>query len=142
MSTSIQDVYKVPSEKGTRSTISHVGCAETGSLNNFLLMFRGSKSNKSSNYHTKMNCGLFSSWFESKVFPEIKKTNQKSIVVLDRATYHTYLDKEDRRPTKSWTKSKLADEIHGWDGMHGDCPLSWRLKMMKARTSIEIKEDT
>ena len=85
-------------------------------------MFRGSKSSKSSDYHTEMNWDVFSSWCESKVFSEINKTNQKSIVVLDRVTYHTHLDEKDRRPTKSWTK-KFANQVHKWDGIPDEWPL-------------------
>ena len=54
-------------------------------------MFRGSKSNKSANYHTEMNHAVFYDWLKTKVFPELQKRKRKCVVVLDRANYHTEL---------------------------------------------------
>ena len=51
---STHKVYGVPYGKGKHSLISHVGCAETGLLINFLLPFRVSKSNKDADYHPMM----------------------------------------------------------------------------------------
>ena len=45
-----------------------------------------------------MNWAVFSHWFEKKVFLAIAVTGVKSVFVLDRATYHTVLDEEDRNP--------------------------------------------
>ena len=98
VSPSAQDIYNVAPRKGTRSIISRVGYAETGLLNNFVLMLRGFKSNKTSDCHTEINFDVLSSWNGSSVFPEIKKTNQNSTVVLDWATYHAYLAEEEMRP--------------------------------------------
>ena len=112
VSSSTEDLYKVPAGKGARSIVCHLGCSETGLLSDCLLLLRRSKSNKSSDYHTEMNWNAFSSWCESKVFPEMMKTNQKSVMVVDRASYHTYLDEDDKRPISSWNKTKLADAIY------------------------------
>ena len=98
---STDGVYNVPFGKGKRSIISHIGCAETGLLDNCLLLFRGSKSNIDADYHTEMNWDVFSHWCETKVFPAIENTGIPSVVVLDRATYHTVLDDEDRWPLTS-----------------------------------------
>ena len=49
------DCFTVSSEKGGRSVLSHIGCADTGLLDQCMLLFRGSKSNKSVDYHTEMN---------------------------------------------------------------------------------------
>ena len=68
--------YKVPGGKGNRSIVFHVGSAESGLLENCLLLFKVSKSNKSSDYHTEMNWLVFSNWLESKVFPAMKRTMQ------------------------------------------------------------------
>ncbi len=98
-SISTENTNNVPAGKGDRSIVWHIGCAETGLLENCLLLFRVSKSNKSSDRHTEMNWYVFSSWCESIVFPKIKQTSAKSVVVLYRATYHKFSDEEDRRPT-------------------------------------------
>ena len=80
----------------------HVGSAESKLLENDLLLFRGSKSNSSSDYQTEMNWFVFSDWCESKVFPYMKRIMQKYVLVLGRATYHTFFHEEDKRPTISW----------------------------------------
>ena len=132
--------YKVPAGKGDRSIVCHVGSAESGLLENCLLLFRGSKSNQSSDYHTEMNWSVLINWCESKIFPAIKRTMQKSVLVLDRATYHTFLDEEDKRPTTSWNKSKLANAIARWDGIPYDWPLTWRVQKSKNELLEQARE--
>ena len=107
---------------------SHVGSAESGLLENFLLLFRASKSNKSSEYQTEMNWFVFSDWCESKVFPAMKKTKKKSVCILDGAICHIFLDDEYKRPATSWNKTRLADSIARWECMPDDWPLTWRVK--------------
>ena len=60
MDKSTTDVFKVPSGKGERSILSHVGSSETGLLDVCMLLFRRSKANSSSDYHSEMNWGGFS----------------------------------------------------------------------------------
>ena len=115
MGNSTDGVYNVPSGKGERSIISHIGCAETLLLDNCLLLFRDSKSNKDANYHTEMNWEVFSHWCETKVFLAIEKTGLPSVVILNRTTYHTVLDEEDRWPVTSWNKKRLSDSIYRWE---------------------------
>ena len=116
----MESEYRVPAGKVDRSIVCHVGSAESGSLKNCELLLRGSKSNKSSDYHTEMNWSVFSDKCESKVFPTMKLTKKKSILVLDRATYHTFLDEEDKRPVTSLNKARLADSIARWEGVTED----------------------
>ena len=72
------------------------------------------------------------------------KTNQKSVMAFDRATYHTYLDKDDKRPRSSCNKAELADMIHRWDGIPDDWPLTCRTRKTKdeflerAKESIQV----
>ena len=122
----MQTDYKVLAGKGDQSIVCHVVSDELGLLENCLLLFRGSKSNKSSDYHTEMNWFVFGNWCESKIFPVMKRIMQKLVLVLDRATCHTFLDEEDKRPITSWNKSKLANAIVKWDGVPDDWPLKWR----------------
>lgn len=117
---STQGTFNVPSGKGERSILSHVASQETGLLNNCLLLFRGAKSNKSEDYHTEMNWDVFSHWCENVVFPEILKTNKKSVIVLDHATYHTKLDDDDRWPVTSWNKARLSEAILRWGPMENE----------------------
>ena len=131
-SDSADGLYTVTSGKGDRSIICHVGCAETGLLENCLLMFRGSKSNKSSDYHTEMNWDVFSHWCDTKVFPNMKSTGIKSVLVLDRATYHTVIDDADRKPVSSWNKSRICNAISRWGGAPEDWTLNWRARKNKS----------
>ncbi len=55
----------------------------------------------------------------------MQQTRKKSLMVLDRATYDTVLDEEDRRPVTSWNKKKLAEALKRWDGIPDDWPLTW-----------------
>ncbi len=57
-------------------------------------------------------------------------------MVLDRATYHTVLDEEDRRPVTSWNKKKLADALKRWDVFLDDWPLTWE----KTKTKSQLLE--
>ena len=56
--------YQFPAGKGELSILCHLGCAETVLLDRSLLLFRGSKSKKSEDYHSKMNWDIFSDWRE------------------------------------------------------------------------------
>ena len=119
------DYFTVPSGKGERSILSHRGCADIGLLDQCMLLFRGSKSNKSADYHAEMNWDVFSHWCETKAFPSIAATSVKSVVALDRAAYHTVLDEEDKRPATSWNKPRLMESIKRWGGAPNDWPPSW-----------------
>ena len=102
--------FIVPSGRGERSILPHIGCAETGLLNECMLLFGGSKSNKTADCHSEMNWNVFCHWCETKVFP-------KTAVVLDRATYHTVLDEEDRKSVGSWNKARLIESIKSGAGL-------------------------
>ena len=75
--------------------------------------------------------GSFSDWCENKVFPAIARTTTNSVIVLDRAKYHTHLDDEDGRPTTTWNKQKLADAIIRWGGPPEEWPEKLHKKFLK-----------
>lgn len=128
-----QEQPRKPSGSGERSILSHVCCENIGLLNGCMLLFRGEKSNKDSDYHTEMNWAVFSDWCRNKVFPAIERTGQKSVIVLDRASYHTKLDDEDRRPVQSWNKTRLIDSILRWGGVPISWPSEWKTKKTKSQ---------
>ena len=74
---STKDIFNVQSGKGERSILCHFGSAETGLLKNCLLLFRGLKSNKKTDYHSEMSWKLFSDWFETVVFLQIAATQKR-----------------------------------------------------------------
>ena len=47
------------------------------------------------------------------------------MIVLDRATYHTVLDEEDRKPVGAWNKTRLIESIERQGGAPDDWPLTW-----------------
>ena len=59
--------FTVPSRRSERSILSHIGCAETGLLDECLLLFKGSKSKKNSDYFSEMNWSVLSHWCETTV---------------------------------------------------------------------------
>ncbi|KAF1333717.1 hypothetical protein FI667_g2536, partial [Globisporangium splendens] len=96
---------KVPSGKGERSIVCHIG-GETGFVHGAELVFRGKKSLKDSDYHTEMNANVFLDWMEKKVLPNVPRG---SVLVLDRATYHTTLTPESRPARSDFRKTEFAE---------------------------------
>lgn len=107
---------KVPQGKGERSIICHIG-GENGFVENAKLIFRGTKSKKISDYHSEMNSAVFLDWLETKVLPNVP-TN--SVIVLDRATYHTTVTDETRPAQSTYTKLQFAQWLCGHNIVEGD----------------------
>ena len=105
-----------------------------------MLLFRGSKSSKSSDYHTEMNWNVFGHWCESKVFPALKKIGRKSVLVLDRATYRTVLDENDKRPVEARNKKRIVDSIIRWNGVPDDWTLNWAHQKSKSQLLDQAKK--
>ena len=61
----------------------------------------------------------------------MKQTKKKSVLVLDWATYHTFLDEEGKFPATSWNNTRLADSIARWVGIPDDWPLTKGVKKTK-----------
>ena len=101
-------VLKVPAGKSERSIVCHVGSSTTGLLDGCLVMFCGSKSKKSDDYHTEMNRHVFPDWLKTKVFPALKSHGRKSVLVLDRAEYHTPLTESTKPPGKTGARPNLS----------------------------------
>lgn len=94
----------LPAGKGQRSIISHVG-SEAGFVDQARLIFRGKNALSDSDYHTDMNQEVFQDWMETKVFPNVPAG---SVIVIDRASYHTVLTKETKPASSSMTKHEFA----------------------------------
>ena len=120
------DLITPQSGRVERSILSHVASVQTGLLDGSMLLYRGSKSKKSADFHSEMNWNVFSDWYNSVVFPAIAARRENAVLVLDRATYHTYIDEEDKRPNTSWIKTLVIDSIVRWGGRSEDWPLTWR----------------
>lgn len=70
------------------------------------LIFRGKKALSGSNYHSEMNSTVFLDLLEKKVFPSI---SPRSVLVIDRAIYHTTLTKESQPAKAVYNKAELVD---------------------------------
>jgi len=92
------------------------GSREHGLLPGCMLLFRGEKSNKDADYHTEMNTAVFQHWMLSKVFPKLRSIGKKCVIVLDRATYHTQLTWNTRRPKSYWLKREIQNCVVRWGG--------------------------
>jgi len=88
------------------NAISHLGWVP-----NAKLVFKSTK--KTGDYHGQMNCELFEKWFEEKLIPNIP---EKSIIIMDNASYHNRLSTNSPPTPKSskerivkWLKTKKVD---------------------------------
>ena len=127
------DLITVPSERGELSILSHVASAQTGLSDRYMLLCRGSKSKKSADYHSEMNRDVFSDLCNRFVFPAIASRRQSTVLVSYSATYHTYVDGEDRRPSPLWNQNWTSDSNDRREGPSEDCPLAWRYMKTKAQ---------
>ena len=86
---STDDLITIPSGRGERSILSHTASTLTGLLDGSMLLYSGSESNKSADYHSEMNWDVFSDYSNKIIFPAIAARGQNAVLVLDRAIYHT-----------------------------------------------------
>lgn len=90
---------KVPSGKGKRLIIVHIG-SEEGFLKEGLLTFQ---SINTGDYHEDMNSNVFEDYFGEM----IKYLPADSVVVMDNASYHSR--RTEKTPTSSWRKQEIID---------------------------------
>ena len=95
-----------------------------------MLLYRGNKALKYADYHKEMCWDVFSDWCERKAFPALIARQKKTVLVLDRATYHTKLADDDKMPRKSWRKHRLVSCVERWGGPPDHWPEDWRRKKM------------
>lgn len=95
---------KVRGGLGKRTILCGIGSARTGWLNgrDSFLMFHG-KLKVGSDYHEEMSSTVFLDWMKNKVLPFVP---DRSVVVIDRATYHLTRTAETRPPNGE-TKAQL-----------------------------------
>eukprot|EP00170_Pyropia_yezoensis_P003982 contig_16432_g3993 len=105
----------VPSRKGKRIIIAHVGSRRTGLVDGASLVFVGQKS--TGDYHGEMNSNAWLRWLEAEVLPKIKG----DVLVVDRAPYHLVLTDYTRPASSKLLKAQLAD----WLEAHDAIPAAW-----------------
>jgi len=94
----------IPSGKGRRLIILHAGCKD-GFIEDCELVFLAKHSD--TDYHTEMNSKVFLEWFQEKLLPGLK---QKSVIILDNASYHNTKTEDSRCPNMSTRK----DQMQAW----------------------------
>ena len=65
-----------------------------------------SKSKDNRDYHSEMDGHNFKKWVEEKLLPNVP---DKSLFVLDNASYHNVVDPEDKIPTKAWRLAEVKE---------------------------------
>jgi len=110
----------VPSGKGARIIIVHVGSRRTGLVPGASLVFKGKK--KTGDYHGEMNSAVWLKWLQDQVLPKIGG----GVLVVDRAPYHMKLTEESRPANSSMKKSQLADWVEEHDASPTNWPPTWR----------------
>jgi hypothetical protein len=98
--------FKVPSGKGERLIVSHMGSSACGFLPEAKLIFK--ETSKDADYHGNFNSAIFLKWLKEKCFPYMKAGD---VLVLDQAPYHRTLTKDSQPAKLSQTKAQLANWI-------------------------------
>lgn len=106
-----------PSGVGPRLIITHA-ITESGWVDGAELVFEAKK--RTGDYHGQMNWENFSSWFTSKLLPNIPPN---SIIIMDNAKYHNVLI-ENSVPNSSNTK----DSLRAWLDQR---QIPWEQDMLK-----------
>jgi len=110
----------VPSGKGARIIIAHVGSRKTGLVPGASLVFKGKK--KRGDYHGEMNSAVWLKWLQDQVLPKIGG----GVLVVDRAPYRMKLTEESRPANSSMKKGQLADWLEEHDAAPTNWPPTWR----------------
>ena len=99
----IQNGLKVPCGSGKRLIVNHIG-SSAGFVNNCQMVFKGEKG--TADYHGEMNHFVFEEWWMTKVLPNVCN---RSVIVIDNASYHSRTTDDSKRPTTAWKKAKLQE---------------------------------
>eukprot|EP00170_Pyropia_yezoensis_P003027 contig_12710_g3034 len=110
----------VPSGKGGRIIIAHVGSRSTGLVKDAALVFIGKK--KTGDYHGEMNSQVWLKWLQDSVLPKMKG----GVLVVDRAPYHMVLTDDTRPASSKLRKAELADWLEAYDAVSREWEADWR----------------
>ncbi|CAC5395126.1 unnamed protein product [Mytilus coruscus] len=98
---------KIPLGKGQRFVVLHAGY-ENGFLKGCYLVFKGI-STDGRDYHTEMNSKIFEQWIEKQLVPALP---QKSLIVMDNASYHSMRVEGTKPPTSNSRKGDMIDFLN------------------------------
>jgi hypothetical protein len=100
------DAPKIPSGKGKRLIVLHVGNREEGLIDRSDLVFLAKA--KDGDYHQEMNGPTFLNWFENQLMPALKSP---SVIVLGTASYLNIKTEETVVPNFNQRKAVLQDYL-------------------------------
>jgi len=102
--------FPVPSGKGQRLIVSHVGSSKSGFLRPAQFIFN--ENNTNDDYHGNFNSVIFLDWLKNKVLPHMPSG---SVLVLDQAPYHRTLTITSQHAKSALNKPELADWLVNHD---------------------------
>ena len=117
---------KVPSGKGARIIVAHVGSRKDGLVDGASWVFIGSK--KSSDYHSEMNSTSWLQWLEVSVLPKIRD----GVLVIDRAPYHLVRNEATRPAASKFRKAEFADWLQKHNLILPEWGPNWRTTCTRA----------
>lgn len=120
---------QVPSGKGGRLIIAHVGSRETGLVADAAPVFIAKKA--MGDYHGEMNSEVWLEWLEEKVLPKITG----GVLVIDRVPYHLKRTPETVPAVSKVRKAELAQ----WLADHDVVPNHWEETWRQSRTKAQMK---
>ena len=74
------------------------------------------------------------------MFPSLKRIGKQAVLVLDRATYHTVHDENDKLPVQSWNKNRLVNCIIRWNVFPDNWRLIWAHHKSKSQLLEQVKK--
>jgi len=112
---SLRARLNVPSGKGARIIVAHVGSRDLGLVQDAGFVIQGKK--KTGDYHGEIKLDLLLKWLGDKVLENI----QEGVLVVDRAPYLMKLTEESRPASSLMRKA----EVVAWLEQHEAVPEDW-----------------
>ena len=123
-----------PTGKGERIIILHAGDSN-GFVDGCQLVFT-SKHCDGRDYHGEMNGDVFRQWVDNQLLPAL---SDRSIIIMDNASYHSVIDDSTKPPTSKTTKKKMKE----WLESHNiDYDKSLKRADLYKQIIVPIKEHT
>ena len=117
---------KVPSGKGGRIIVAHVGSRKTGLVDGAAWVFVGKRN--SGDYHAEMNSTSRLKWLEESVLPKIRS----AVLVIDRAPYHLVRNETTRPAASRFRKEQFAHWLAAHNLVLAEWGPHWRTTCTRA----------
>eukprot|EP00170_Pyropia_yezoensis_P002344 contig_9826_g2348 len=120
----------VPSGKGGRIIVAHVGSRSTGLVDSTAWVFIGKKN--SGDYHSEMTLKSWLQWLEETVLDKIRG----GVLAIDRAPYHLVRNEATLPVSSKARKAEIADCLE----RHGKVPSEWGADWRQTKTRVQLKK--